>query len=155
MPVLISTNQYMPFYIVAFNIVPPNACLENYRNKNSIISYLRLSSLSPLSLDTQSYTKFLQLKSTNKNTGNAIQKFQKAISHSLCKALGIPLCCTFRKSRLLYIAKITTSINQKNSSEGIWQGELTEEGGVRDDSSPGRIQPALLLQTKLSTRKCY
>ena len=40
-------------------------------------------------------------------------------------------CCTFRKSRLLCIAKITTSINQKNSSEGIWQGELTEEGGKR------------------------
>ena len=30
----------------------------------------------------------------------------KAIFHSLCKALGIPLCCTFTKIRLLYIEKI-------------------------------------------------
>ena len=28
----------------------------------------------------------------------------KAISHSLCKALGIPLCCTVTKIRLLYIS---------------------------------------------------
>ena len=34
----------------------------------------------------------------------------KAISHKLCKALGIPLYCTFTKIRLLYIAKIRTSI---------------------------------------------
>ena len=34
----------------------------------------------------------------------------KAISHSLCKALGIRLCCTFMKIRLLYITKIRKSI---------------------------------------------
>ena len=34
----------------------------------------------------------------------------KAISHNLCKALGIPLYCTFAKIRLLYIAKIRTQI---------------------------------------------
>ena len=41
----------MQFYLVALNIVPPNACVENYRNKNFIISYLWLSLFSPLSLD--------------------------------------------------------------------------------------------------------
>ena len=34
-----------------------------------------------------------------------------------------------------------------NSSEGIWQGQLTGEG-VREDSSPGRIQPVPLLETQ-------
>ena len=32
----------------------------------------------------------------------------KAISHSLCKALGIPLSCAVIKIRLLYITKIST-----------------------------------------------
>ena len=92
------------------NIVPPNACVENCRNKNSIVSYLQFSLLCPLRWDTQSYTKFLQLKSTNKNARNVIYKL-KSISHSLRKALGIPLCCTFTKIRLLHITKIRTSIN--------------------------------------------
>ena len=61
----------MHFYLVALKIIPPNACVENYQNKNSTISYLRLSPLSP---DTQSYNKFLQLKSTNKNAQNVIYK---------------------------------------------------------------------------------
>ena len=34
-----------------------------------------------------------------------------------------------------------------NSSEGIWQGQLTGKGG-RKDKSMGRIRPALLLQTQ-------
>ena len=66
----------MHFYLVALKIVPPNACVENYQNKNSIISYLRLSLLSPLSSDTQFYTKFLKLKSTNKNARNVIYKIK-------------------------------------------------------------------------------
>ena len=53
----------MNFLLVVLKIVPANACEENYRNKNPIINYLRLSLLFPLSSDTQSYTKFLQLKS--------------------------------------------------------------------------------------------
>ena len=34
----------------------------------------------------------------------------KAISHSLCKALDMRLCCTITKIRLLYIAKVRTWI---------------------------------------------
>ena len=44
--------------------------------KNSIISYPRVSLLSPLNSDTQFYTKFLTLKSTNKNTWNVIYKIK-------------------------------------------------------------------------------
>ena len=95
----------MHFYLVALKIVPPNDCVENYQNKNSVISYLPISLLSPLNSDTQSYTKFLQLKSTNKNGQMSFKKL-KAISHSLCKVLATPPCCTFTKIRLLYIAKI-------------------------------------------------
>ena len=64
----------MHFYLVALNIVPPNACVENHRRKNAIISYFQLSFLSPLSSDTQSDAKSLQLKSTNKNARNVIFK---------------------------------------------------------------------------------
>ena len=39
MPLLIRTNQYIHFYLVTLNIVPPIVCVENYSNKNSIISY--------------------------------------------------------------------------------------------------------------------
>ena len=70
----------------------------------------------------------------------------KAISHSLCRALAIPLCCTFTKIRLLYIAKIRSRFPFRekyfiflkwflNSLGGIWQGELTEEGGEREQST--------------------
>ena len=76
------------------------------QNKNSI-NHLRCSSLSSLSSNTQSYTKLLQLKSTNKNARMSFTKL-KAISHSLCKALGIPLYFTFTNIRLLYIANIRT-----------------------------------------------
>ena len=70
----------MNFYLVALKIVRPNACVENYLNKSFIIIYLRLSLLSPLSSDKQSYTKFLQLKSTNKNARNVIYKFKSYFS---------------------------------------------------------------------------
>ena len=50
------------------------------KNKNSIVSYLRLSLVPPLSRDTQFYTKFLQLKSTNKNARNAIYKIESYFS---------------------------------------------------------------------------
>ena len=53
-----------------------NRLCGKYRNKNSIISYLRLSLLSPLSTDTQSYTKSLKLKLTNKNASNVIYKIK-------------------------------------------------------------------------------
>ena len=65
MPALISTHfiySFLPFRIKDYL---PNLCGENYQNENSIISDLWLSLLSSLSSDTQSYTKFLQLKSTN------------------------------------------------------------------------------------------
>ena len=99
----------MHFYLVALKIVPPNACVENYQNKNSVISYLRLSLLSPLSSDTQPYTKLLQLNPTNKNPQNVIYKFKSYFPHPV-HALRIPLCCIFTKIRLLYIAKIRTLI---------------------------------------------
>ena len=76
MPLLIGTNQYTHFYLVTLNIVPSIVCVENYRNKNSFISYLRLSLLSPLSTDTESYTKSLKLKLTNKNASNVIYKIK-------------------------------------------------------------------------------
>ena len=65
----------MHFYLVTLiNIVPPIFCAENNRNRNSIISFLRLSLLSPLSTDTQSYTESLKLKLTDKNESNVIYK---------------------------------------------------------------------------------
>ena len=88
-----------------------------------------------------------------------------AISHSLCKAPGISLCCTFTRIRLLYIAKIRTWIilsSKKyfiflksflNSLQGIWQGQLIKERDDREDSSPGRTQPAPLLQTQKFRRQ--
>ena len=66
----------MHFYLDALKIVSPNASEENYQNKNSIIGYLRLSLVSRFSSDTQFYTKFLKLKSTNKNAHNVIYKIK-------------------------------------------------------------------------------
>ena len=43
------------YYLVALKIVLPNACVQNYQNKNSIISSVRLSLLSPLSSYTHMY----------------------------------------------------------------------------------------------------
>ena len=65
----------MHFYLVVLKIVVvSNACVENYQKNPSIISYLRFSLLSPFNSDARSYTKFLQLKSTNKNARNIIYK---------------------------------------------------------------------------------
>ena len=55
----------------------------------------------------------------------------KVISHNLCKALGIPLYCTFTEIRLLFIANIRTRIKWfLNSSGSIWQGQLNGKAGV-------------------------
>ena len=54
------------------------------------------------------YTKFLQLNLPIRMRKMSFTKL-KAISHSLCKALGIPICCGSTKIRLLYIAKIYIS----------------------------------------------
>ena len=81
----------MHFYHVALNIVPPNACVENYRNKNFVISYLRLSLLSPLSSERrESITNFY---SWNQSIWMREMSFTKLkdISYNLCKALYIPL----------------------------------------------------------------
>ena len=103
-------------YYDTLKIVLKNTCVENYQNKNSIISHIWISLFSPLSSDTQFYTKFFKLKSTNKNTiyillhlFTFIYKI-KSYFPQLCKALGIPLYCTFTKIRLLHIAKIKTWI---------------------------------------------
>ena len=93
--VLIKTGAFLPRRI---KVVPPNAFGENYPNKSTIISYLRLALLSSLSSDARSYTKFLKLKSTIRMREMSFTKL-KAISHSLWKALSIPLCCTFTKIR--------------------------------------------------------
>ena len=74
MLLLIRTNQYMHFYLVTLNIVPPIVCVENYRNKSSVISYLWLFFLSSFSTDTQSYTKSFKLKLTKTNVSNVIYK---------------------------------------------------------------------------------
>ena len=70
---------------------------------SSILTFL----LSPLNSNKQSYTKFLQLKSTNKNAQNFIYKIKstKLNFSQPVKALSIPLCCTVTKIRLLYISK--------------------------------------------------
>ena len=60
----------MHFQSIALNIVLPNTYVQNYLNKNSIISYFGLSLFPPLRLGAQSYTKFLQLKSTSENAQN-------------------------------------------------------------------------------------
>ena len=100
----------------------------------------------------------------------------EAISNSLCKGLGILLCCTLAKIRLLYIARTfsRSPFSKKhfiflklflNSSEVIWQGKLTgkKRGGEGEggqftgensawitftNTKPSKIQPALLLQTQ-------
>ena len=100
----------------------------------------------------------------------------EAISNSLCKGLGILLCCTLAKIRLLYIARTfsRSPFSKKhfiylklflNSSEVIWQGKLTgkkrgeegEGGQFAGENSacitfintkPSKIQPASLLQTQ-------
>ena len=71
----------MCIYFVALNIIPRNACVENYRNKNSIISYLRLFLL----LSTQ-LNRFLQLKRTNKNARNNIYEIQNYFSQPVQSA---------------------------------------------------------------------
>ena len=61
-------------------------------------------------------SKFLKLKSNNKNARNVIYKIKSYFpqtvqgAHNLCKALDIPLYCTFTNIRLLYFAKISTWI---------------------------------------------
>ena len=59
--VLNKTGAFLPRRI---KVVPPNAFGENYPNKNTIISYLRLALLFSLSSDARFYTKFLKLKPT-------------------------------------------------------------------------------------------
>ena len=68
---LIKTGAFLPH-----RIVPPNVCVENCQNKNSIISYLRRYLLSPLSSVKQFYAKFLKLKSTDKDMQNVIYKIK-------------------------------------------------------------------------------
>ena len=103
----------------------------------------------------------MQLKSTKKKSEMLFTKVE-AISNSLCKGLGILLCCTLAKIRLLYIARTfsRSPFSKKhfiflklflNSSGSIWQGKLTGKkrgGRVREDSSPGKTQPGSLLQTQ-------
>ena len=38
MPLLIRTNQYMHFYLVTLNTVPPIVCVQNYEDKDSAIN---------------------------------------------------------------------------------------------------------------------
>ena len=47
------------------------------------IKYYRLSLLPLLSLDAQSYTNFLELKSTNKNAQNVIYKIKSYFAPSV------------------------------------------------------------------------
>ena len=75
----------------------------------------------------------------------------KAIFQNLCKALGIPLYCTFTKIRLLHIAKIRTWIKISfqleiflffkcflNSSGGIPERKLNGKAGGGDVVRGGR-----------------
>ena len=156
----------MHFYIVTLNIIPPVVCVENYRNENSIISYLWLSILSPLGTGTQSYTKSLKLKLTNENVSNVIYKIKsyfpqpvQGAGHSIYHFVLLLWkldCCILqrleRESRFLYSKKYIIFLKWFiNSSEGIWQGQLSPlnwrkgKWGVREASSSGRIQSALLL----------
>ena len=154
----------MHFYIVTLNIIPPVVCVENYRNKNSIISYLWLSLLSPLGTGTQSYTKSLKLKLTNKNVPNVIYKIKSYFPQPVQGAgyttnhfvllLWKLDCCILqrleRESRFLFSKKYIIFLKLFiNSSEGIWQGQLSGgrrgEWGVREASSSGRVQSAPLL----------
>ena len=141
MPFLIRTNQYMHFYLVTLiNIVPPIVCVENKRNRNFIISYLRLSLLSQLSTDTQSYTESLKLKLTNKNASNVIYKVKSYFPQPVQSAghtkyhfvllLWKLDCCILQKleheSRFLFSKKYFIFLKWfLNSSEGIWQGQLS------------------------------
>ena len=103
----------------------------------------------------------MKLKSTNKNACNVIYKI-KAISHNLCRELGIPLYCTFTKIRLRSECESRFPFSLKyfifpkwflKSSGGIRQGQLNGKagGGVREDSSLGRIQAAPLSWLKFVT----
>ena len=102
----------MHFQSIALNIVLPNTYVQNYLNKNSIISYFGLSLFPPLSPDAQSYTKFLQLKSTNENAQN-LRLFLTAFAR--CKAYNFVVllqkldCCILqsleRESRFPFSKK--------------------------------------------------
>ena len=98
------------YYLVALKVVRPNACVQNYQNKNSIISYVRLSLLSPLSSDTQPYTKFLKLKRTNKNTQNVSYKIKSYFPWSVQGAKACQFVVLLQKilRKLLCIAKTRT-----------------------------------------------
>ena len=112
--------------------------------KNSIISYLRVSLLSPLSTDTQSYTKSLKLKVTYKNTLNFIYKVKSYFpqpaqgaghtTYHFVLVLWKLDCCILqrleRESRFLFSKKYFIFLKWfLNSSEGIWQGQLSEGRG--------------------------
>ena len=137
----------MHFYLVTSNIVPPIVCIDNYQNKNSIIRYL----LSPLSTDTQSYTKSLKMKLNNKNALNVIYKIKsyfpqpvQAPGHTtynfvlLLWKLG---CCILkrleRESRFLFSKK--------------YKGGRGERGQFIGENSVCII----VTNTKRSMKKCY
>ena len=155
----------MYFYLFTLNIVPSNACVESYRNKNFIFSYLRLSLLSPLSLDAQSYTKFLELKSTNQNARNFIYKIKRYFPKPVQGAIHTTLLCFYenytavsckdqeRELRFPFSKKYF--IFHKwflNSSEGIWQGQLTGGGREKWQFTVENSACTIITNTKLSVK---
>ena len=92
----------MYFDLVTLNIVPPNAWVKNYWNKSTIIIYLWLFFLSPLSSDKQSYTKFLLLKSTDKNARNVIHKIKSYFSQPAQDARYFTLFYYYENKTALY-----------------------------------------------------
>ena len=100
--------------------------------------------LSPLSSNTQSYTKFLKLKSTNKNTLNVIYKIKSNFPQPVLGAMHTTLLYLYENyTAVYYKGESRFPFSKKyfiflkwflNSSEGIWQGQLSGEGGVREDN---------------------
>ena len=164
----------MHFYLVTLiNIVPPIVCVENKRNRNFIISYLRLSLLSQLSTDTQSYTESLKLKLTNKNASNVIYKVKSYFPQPVQSAghtkyhfvllLWKLDCCILQKleheSRFLFSKKYFIFLKWfLNSSEGIWQGQLSGRregrgwGGKREQFAGENSVCTVITNTKPLTK---
>ena len=107
----------------------------------SAISYLWLSVLSPLSTDTESYTKSLKLKLTNRNASNVIYKVKSYFPQPVQSAVHTTYhfvlllwtldCCILQRleqeSKFLFSKKYLIFLKWfLNSSEGIWQGQLGE-----------------------------
>ena len=117
------------------------------------------------SVQIHSYTKFLKLKSTNKNAQNIIYNIKSYFPQPVegarhTTSLQKLDCCILQKLerewRFPFHKKYFKFLKWfLKLSEGIWQGQLTREGGESVQFTMQNSASTIITNTKLSTKKCY